>query len=104
MRNALDTCVRGAGTTEATACVTLWNEGEDAYRPHEFGRSIEIERRISERGGNSFKLKNSQGKTVASGNSAVKELLTHFQIDASNPVVCLTQVCCHLTLQFLACH
>ena len=81
-----------AGTNEATACVTIWNAGEDAYRPHEFGPTIEIERRISDRGGSTFKLKSSQGKTVATGQNELKQLLTHFQIDACNPVVCLTQV------------
>ncbi|KAK9833815.1 hypothetical protein WJX74_006745 [Apatococcus lobatus] len=78
------------GMAEATACVTLWNEGEDAYRPHDFGHTIEIERRITDRS-TAFKLKNSQGRTVATGQNEVKELLLHFQIDASNPVVCLTQ-------------
>lgn len=70
----------------------LWNVGEDAYRPQEFGNIIQIERRISHRGAGYLKLKSSSGKIVATGITEVKLLMTHFQIDAANPVVCLTQV------------
>ena len=81
-----------AGTIEATVNVCLWNTGEEAHRPQEFGDIIEIERRISDRGASSIKLKSRQGKVIATGIAEVKSLMAHFQIDAANPVVCLTQV------------
>ena len=81
-----------AGLPDADVSVTLWNIGEDAYKPQAFGNVIQIDRHISGRGGSTFKLKNSEGKTVATGQAELKLIMAHFQIDASNPVVCLPQV------------
>ena len=41
--------------------IKLRNRGQDAYRPEEYGSSIQVERRINSDGGSSYKIKSSDG-------------------------------------------
>jgi hypothetical protein len=43
--------------------LTLRNEGEDAYKPAEYGNKITIERRISKDGQSMYKLLNERSNT-----------------------------------------
>jgi hypothetical protein len=50
----------------ARCIVTLANKGDDAYMPHIYGDSIQIERTLNKNGSGGYKIKNHEGKTVDS--------------------------------------
>ena len=45
--------------------VTLWNTGEEAYRPHVFGDRITIERRITGSGASKYRVLTAQDRAVS---------------------------------------
>ena len=79
------------GSRVAQVKVKLWNTGVDAYQPHLYGECIEVERKLYEDGKADTHLLNVMGKTVGTGNRALRAMLDHMGIDAGNPVTVLTQ-------------
>jgi structural maintenance of chromosomes protein 6 len=43
--------------------VKLKNQGKEAYKPKDFGKSITIERKIAREGSGGYKIKGADGKT-----------------------------------------
>lgn len=41
--------------------ITLLNEGNDAYKPHEYGKRLMVERRIARKGGGGYRLLDEKG-------------------------------------------
>ncbi|KAJ7949553.1 Structural maintenance of chromosomes protein 6 [Quillaja saponaria] len=78
------------GCSSAIVHVEIQNEGEDAFKPEDYGDAIIVERRISE-STSSIVLKNHQGKKVASRMVDLHELVDHFNIDVENPCVVMSQ-------------
>ncbi|BDA44494.1 Structural maintenance of chromosomes protein 6 [Coccomyxa sp. Obi] len=80
--------------SSATARTVLWNTGEDAYQPELYGPTITIIRRLQRSGGSSYYLRPHEQKgpgrqvTKADVDAIVQD---HFNIDPSNPIICLTQ-------------
>ncbi|KAK9825695.1 hypothetical protein WJX81_005604 [Elliptochloris bilobata] len=81
------------GSSSALAAVTLWNQGEDAYKPDLYGPTITVERRISATGHTSWFLKDHNGRKAMTDpkRSDIDDITSHFNINAGNPVQCLTQ-------------
>ena len=50
--------------SSAVVTVKLRNRGIDAYTPDEYGNSISIERRITQDGSGSYKLKSQDGSII----------------------------------------
>lgn len=48
----------------ARCTVTLANKGDDAFQPHNYGDTIQIERTLNKNGSGAYKIKNHEGKTV----------------------------------------
>ncbi|KAL0037264.1 hypothetical protein WJX79_009148 [Trebouxia sp. C0005] len=78
------------GCSHAVAAVSLWNTGGDALNPGLYGSSITIERRIT-KSSSTFSIKDAAGRKVGEGKSQVDEIIEHFNINAGNPAICMTQ-------------
>lgn len=64
--------------------VTLWNTGEDAYRPDAYGRFITIQRRAGS--GSGYQLSGERGNIVSRSRDEMLEVIDHLSIDAANPI------------------
>lgn len=56
--------IRQGANGGALIRVTLLNEGVDAYKPAEYGRKIQIERRISRTGQGQYRLLSHNGEVI----------------------------------------
>lgn len=93
------------GTDKATVGVTIKNEGENAYKPDLYGRSITVERHFARAGGSGFKLKaapkvqrdpdNPNKKphqdTISTKKADLDDMLDYFSLQMDNPISVLTQ-------------
>ncbi|XP_066916524.1 structural maintenance of chromosomes protein 6-like [Clytia hemisphaerica] len=81
------------GCHSSTVEITLRNRNThtDAYKHHEYGDSIIVERKISSEGTGSYKIKNKEGKVVSTKKDELVNILDHFNIQIDNPVSILTQ-------------
>ena len=75
--------------------VTLRNEGEDAYRPEVYGKSITFQRTINENGSSAvFILDENMDKVLKKTREARdegKRILELFRINTDNPIAILQQ-------------
>ncbi|KXT02936.1 hypothetical protein AC578_10606 [Pseudocercospora eumusae] len=78
------------GTDKATVGVTIKNEGESAYKPELYGRSITVERHFTHTSG-TFKLKSAAGTTISTKKSDLDDMLDYFSLQMDNPINVLTQ-------------
>lgn len=79
------------GTESAKLEIRLKNEGNDAYQPDTYGKSIIIERHFSKTGSSGFKLKNHTGRVISSKKGDVDDLVEYYQLQVDNPMNVLTQ-------------
>ena len=81
--------------SKAVIEVTLRNEGEDAYKPHIYGKSITFQRTLYSSGGQAFLLKDENSKVVKKQTKNAKEegkrILSCFNINVDNPIAILQQ-------------
>lgn len=80
-----------SGANGAKIVVVMSNDGEDAFRPEVFGRSITVEKTLNNVGANSLKIKNERGETVGTKVDELHKLTDHFCIDVDNPITVMTQ-------------
>ncbi|KAI9057466.1 P-loop containing nucleoside triphosphate hydrolase protein [Trametes sanguinea] len=80
----------GQAVSEVT--VVLKNQGEEAYRPKEYGRSIVITRRFTKEGASSYKIKSREGKVISTKREELQAICDHMNIQVDNPMNILTQV------------
>ncbi|KAK9706559.1 hypothetical protein RND81_07G134900 [Saponaria officinalis] len=78
------------GCSYASVMVEIKNEGEDAFKREIYGRSIIIERRMTD-SSSSTVVKDYQGKRISNKKEEIRELVDHFNIDVDNPCVIMTQ-------------
>lgn len=78
------------GCSYALIHIEMKNQGEDAFKPEQYGDIIIIERRILESTSTTV-LKNWQGKKVGAKREELLELVEHFNIDVENPCVIMSQ-------------
>ena len=87
------------GEESATLAVKIKNQGDGAYRPEIYGRSITVERHFSRAGTSGFKLKNDMDKTISTKKSDLDDILDFFAFQLDNPINVLTQ---DMARQFLS--
>lgn len=80
-----------SGANSAKIVVVMSNDGEDAFRPEVFGRTITVEKVLNVAGANSLKIKNERGETVGTKVDELNKLADHFCIDVDNPITVMTQ-------------
>ncbi|CAD7697785.1 unnamed protein product, partial [Ostreobium quekettii] len=80
------------GTSSGTVRVSLWNSPvEDAFEHDKYGDVITVERKLLRTGGGTYHMLSSKGVPIGKGAESVKDMLRHFNIDCSNPIVVMTQ-------------
>ena len=71
--------------------ITLKNQGDEAYKPNEFGKSIVITRRFTKEGSSSWKIKSKDGKVISTKKDELAAICDHMNIQVDNPMNVLTQ-------------
>ena len=79
------------GASQTDVKLQLRNRGPDAYKPHLFGESIIIERRISRDGTSGYKIKSAKGKTISTKREELAAMCDHMNIQVDNPMNVLSQ-------------
>ena len=75
--------------------ITIKNQGEEAYKPKEYGKSIIISRTFTTSGSSTWKIMNSQGKGVSTKRDELSAICDHMNIQVDNPMTVLTQGMIH---------
>ena len=75
----------------AEVTVQLKNQGEEAYRPKDYGRSIVITRRFTKDGSSSYKIRSRDGKLISTKREELQAICDHMNIQVDNPMNILTQ-------------
>ena len=71
--------------------ISLKNQGEEAYKPREYGKSIIITRRFTKDGSSSYKIKSKDGKVISTKREELSAICDHMNIRVDNPMNILTQ-------------
>ncbi|KAI0916775.1 hypothetical protein AcW1_007861 [Taiwanofungus camphoratus] len=79
------------GQSVAEVTVTLKNQGEEAYRPKDYGKSIVITRRFTKEGSSSYKIKSKDGRIISTKREELSAICDHMNIQVDNPMNILTQ-------------
>ncbi|KAF8171934.1 P-loop containing nucleoside triphosphate hydrolase protein [Mycena galopus ATCC 62051] len=88
--NGLKSFIReGQAASEVT--ISLKNQGEEAYKPKEYGKSIVITRRFTKEGNSSWKIKSKDGKIISTKKDELAAICDHMNIQVDNPMNVLTQ-------------
>ena len=75
----------------AEVTITIKNEGEDAYKPSVYGKSIVVTRRFTKEGNSSYKIKSKDGKTISTKREELSAICDHMNIQVDNPLNILSQ-------------
>jgi structural maintenance of chromosomes protein 6 len=67
----------------AEICLTLKNQGQEAYKPDIYGKSITVVRRIHADGGGSWKVKSASGKVISTKREELDFICDHCDIQVS---------------------
>ncbi|KII86908.1 hypothetical protein PLICRDRAFT_164325 [Plicaturopsis crispa FD-325 SS-3] len=88
--NGLKSFIReGQGVSEVT--ISLKNQGDEAFKPKEYGKSIVITRRFTKEGSSSWKIKSREGKVISTKKDELAAICDHMNIQVDNPMNVLTQ-------------
>ncbi|KAF8628635.1 hypothetical protein AX15_003769 [Amanita polypyramis BW_CC] len=79
------------GQSVAEVTVTIKNQGEEAYKPNEYGKSIVITRRFTKEGTSTWKIKSKDGRVISSKREELSTICDHMNIQVDNPLNVLTQ-------------
>ncbi|KAH8072267.1 P-loop containing nucleoside triphosphate hydrolase protein [Cristinia sonorae] len=79
------------GQSASEVTVTIKNQGEEAYKPEEYGSSIVITRKFTKDGGSSYKICSKSGKTISTSRTELSAICDHMNIQVDNPMNILTQ-------------
>ncbi|EXJ73278.1 uncharacterized protein A1O5_03038 [Cladophialophora psammophila CBS 110553] len=79
------------GTDHASIICRLKNQGENAYMPEVYGKTIQVERHISRNGSSGYKLKSEKGRVVSTRKSDLEEICDHMMLQIENPMAVLSQ-------------
>lgn len=75
----------------AEVTISLKNQGEEAYKPQEYGKSIVITRRFTKEGSSSWKIKSKDGRVISTKKDELSAICDHMNIQVDNPMNVLTQ-------------
>ncbi|KAG6896995.1 hypothetical protein C0992_004775 [Termitomyces sp. T32_za158] len=80
----------GSAASEVT--IYLKNQGEEAYKPEEYGKSIIVTRRFTKEGNSTWKIKGTKSsQTISSKKEELAAICDHMNIQVDNPLNVLTQ-------------
>jgi structural maintenance of chromosomes protein 6 len=75
----------------AEVTISLKNQGDEAYKPDEYGKSIVITRRFTKTGQSTWKIKSKDGRTISTKKEELNAICDHMNLQADNPMSILTQ-------------
>ena len=75
----------------AEVTIQIKNQGEEAYKPNEYGKSIVITRKFTKDGSSSWKIKSKDGKVISTKKEDLAAICDHMNIQVDNPMNVLTQ-------------
>jgi chromosome segregation ATPase len=87
------------GKESATIIVRLKNQGDGAYMPDDYGKSIIIERHFSKNGTSGFKIKAENGRIISTKKAELDSIIDYFTLQFDNPMNVLSQ---DMARQFLS--
>ncbi|PWY65038.1 DNA repair protein Rad18 [Aspergillus heteromorphus CBS 117.55] len=87
------------GKENATIVVRIKNQGDGAYMPDDYGKSIVIERHFSRNGTSGFKIKSESGRIVSTKKAELDSIIDYFTLQFDNPMNVLSQ---DMARQFLS--
>jgi chromosome segregation ATPase len=87
------------GKTSATIIVRIKNQGDGAYMPEEYGKSIIVERHFTKNGTSGFKIKSETGRIVSTKKTELDDITDFFSLQIDNPMNVLSQ---DMARQFLS--
>ncbi|KAI8819994.1 uncharacterized protein EV422DRAFT_94634 [Fimicolochytrium jonesii] len=79
------------GCNVGSITVTIRNEGNDAYKPSEYGDRIIVERKISREGSGGYKIRAKNGRVISTKREELLNIMDSMGIHADNPMTILTQ-------------
>ncbi|KAG5644532.1 hypothetical protein DXG03_008186 [Asterophora parasitica] len=80
------------GCSAAEVTIFLKNQGEEAYKPNEYGKSISITRRFTKEGNSTWKIKGERSQqAISSKKEELSAICDHMNIQVDNPMNVLTQ-------------
>lgn len=98
-QSLFSTYTDGAQSRTATIVVRIKNQGDGAYMPDDYGRSIIVERHFSKNGTSGFKLKAENGRIVSTKKAELDSIIDFFTLQFDNPMNVLSQ---DMARQFLS--
>jgi len=81
----------GGHISVSEVTIHLKNQGEEAYKPKEYGKSIHITRRFTKDGSSTWKIKSQDDKVISSKKDELAAICDHMNIQVDNPMNVLTQ-------------
>jgi chromosome segregation ATPase len=79
------------GQDHASITCYIKNQGENAYKPEDYGNTIQVERHFSRAGGSGFKLKSEKGRIISTRKMDLEDILDHMMMQFDNPMSVLSQ-------------
>ncbi|KAG2065304.1 P-loop containing nucleoside triphosphate hydrolase protein [Suillus decipiens] len=79
------------GQQASEITISLKNQGEEAYKPKEYGKSIIITRKFTKDGSSSWKIKSKDGKVISTKRDELSAICDHMNIQVDNPMNVLSQ-------------
>jgi hypothetical protein len=71
--------------------IQIKNQGEEAYKPKEYGKSIFVTRKFTRDGGSSWKIRSKDLRTISTKKDELSAICDHMNIQVDNPLNVLTQ-------------
>ncbi|KAJ5639846.1 uncharacterized protein N7484_007708 [Penicillium longicatenatum] len=79
------------GKENSNIVVRIKNQGEGAYRPEVFGKSIIVERHFNRSGSSGFKIKAEKGNLISTKKAELDAITDYFSLQIDNPMNVLSQ-------------
>ena len=71
--------------------IHIKNQGEEAFKPKEYGKTIVITRKFTKEGSSSWKIKSKDGRVISIKKDELSAICDHMNIQVDNPMNVLTQ-------------
>ncbi|KAJ5288473.1 hypothetical protein N7478_001503 [Penicillium angulare] len=79
------------GKENSNIVVRIKNQGDGAYRPEVYGKSIIVERHFNKSGNSGFKIKSDNGHIVSTKKAELDSITDYFSLQIDNPMNVLSQ-------------
>ena len=71
--------------------IHIKNQGEEAFKPKEYGKTIVITRKFTKEGSSSWKIKGKGDRIISTKKDELSAICDHMNIQVDNPMNVLTQ-------------